>query len=296
MIPRNKITAGFEYEEERGASHSRWGTWVSRFERQTVNNRAYYVQSQIELAEVFKPTLGIRIDDHQRFGTEPTYKVSTLYQIEPLATRLKANWGTGFKAPSLFQLYSIYGDPNLKPEKSRSYDLGFEHSLFNDNVLLGVTYFYNKFKNMIEWDQVLSQYNNTGRAKTDGIEAELKWKYTDAVTFNISYTHLSTKNEDTKKKLRRRPGNQINLGVDWELFKKAHLHVTALYVGHRWEDSANTLKTKPYTRVDLFTTYNFTDELQIFGKINNLFNRKYQEIDGFATEGTAFYGGIKKTF
>jgi vitamin B12 transporter len=67
-------------------------------------------------------------------------------------------------------------------------------------------------------------------------------------------------------------------------------------VGHNWNNSTNTQKVKPYTKVDLCTSYDLTKDFQIFGRIENLFDRKYEEVRGYATPGVSFYGGVKANF
>ena len=119
------ITCGFDYKEERGSSYYRSGTWVSKVNRKSVDNQGYYLQNQLKFWDEFFTTVGVRIDEHELFGTENTYKISSAYIIPLIGTRFKANWGTGFRSPSVYQLYSSYGDINLKPEESKNYDFGF---------------------------------------------------------------------------------------------------------------------------------------------------------------------------
>jgi vitamin B12 transporter len=299
------LTGGFEYEEERGSSFSRdvlWGD--SRFDRKTVDNKGYYLQNQLKIWETLFITPGLRIDDHKLFGAETTYKISTAYIISQTQTHLKANWGTGFKAPSIYQLYSTenygggpIGDPNLKPDKSKSYDFGFEQSLLNNNKLsFGTTYFHNDFKNMVDYDLVASKYKNIGQAKTSGFEIESSFRPIESLKITANYTHTDTKDKETGKKLTRRPQNQTGLDINWALFEKANLNLKTTYVGHTWNNSANTQKVKPYTKVDLSTSYDLTKNFQIFGRIENFFDRKYAESRGYATPGRSFYAGFKSKF
>jgi vitamin B12 transporter len=291
------ITCGFEYGKERGSSYNRSRTSISKFDRTTVNNKGYYFQNQLKLWQNFFITPGLRIDDHELFGTETTYKISAAYLIKTIETRLKANWGTGFKAPSLYQLYyPVYGDSNLKPDKSESYDFGFEQGLWEGRFSFGATYFHNEFKNMVDFDRTTSKYKNIGRAETEGIETEVTFKTIKDLSTTVNYTYLNTKDKDTGKKLTKRPENRVGLNLNWVFLRKGNINLGAAYVGHNWDDSANTQKVKPYAKVDLSTFYDFTKNFQIFGKIENLFDRKYAEVRGYATLGRSFYAGSKVKF
>jgi len=289
----NTITAGFEYEKERGFGDGYW--WGStRFDRKTIDNKGYYLQDQINLGNKFFTTLGIRVDDHELFGTETTYKISTAYLIPETGTRLKASWGTGFKAPSLYQLYSSYGDINLQPEESRSYDIGYEQSFLDNKLFLNLVYFHNKIKNLIQWSMM--KYRNIGKAKTKGVEAEFTFSPFEDLKIGINYTYLDCKNEITGKKLARRPEHEISLNINYRFLDKGNLNISTSYVGSRWDDSANTKKLKRYAKVDLTVTYDLTKNFQVFARAENLFDKDYMQIRGYEMPGASFYAGVKAIF
>jgi len=291
------FTGGFEYEEERGSSYNRSGVTIKKVDRKIMDNTGFYFQNQFKLWEKLFITPGLRVDGHELFGTETTYKISTAYIISQIGTRLKGNWGTGFKAPSLYQLYHpSYGDPNLKPDESKSYDFGFEQGFLNDKASFSLTYFHNDFKNMIDYDTTAQKYKNIGQAETEGIETEVSFEPIKDLTATINYTYLNAKDKDTGKKLTRRPENRAGLNLNWAFLEKGNLNLGATYVGHTWDNSANTQKVKPYTKVDLSTSYDLTKIFQIFGRIENLFDRKYAEVRGYATPGRSFYAGSKVKF
>jgi len=290
----NTITAGFEYEEERGFSDGR-NSW-DRFDRKSVDNKGYYLQDQINLGDKFFTTLGIRIDDHELFGTETTYKISSAYIISRTGTRVKANWGTGFKAPSLYQLYSSYGSPDLEPDESNSYDFGFEQSLLNNKISFGLIYFHNNFKNMVDFDMATFKYKNIGRAKTKGIETKLAFKPWKDLKIGINYTYLDTENKETGKELGRRPKHQVALDINYKFLDKGNLNLSTTYVSSRWDDNANTKRLKQYAKIDLTVTYDLTKNFQIFARAENLFDKDYVQIRGYEMPKASFYAGVKASF
>ncbi|MCK4249428.1 MAG: TonB-dependent receptor [Candidatus Omnitrophica bacterium] len=289
------VTCGFDYKEERGFGDGyNWGS--TRFDRKTADNKGYYLQNHLKLLEKIFTTIGIRADDHQIFGTETTYKISNACLIPEIDARLKANWGTGFRAPSLYQLYSSYGDPNLNPEESESYDFGFEKGFLEDRVSVGATYFHNDFKQMISWDSSTSKYANIAEAETKGTEIETSVKFTENLTVSANHTFLDTEDKTTGLELSRRLKNKSSLAGNYCFSDKGNVDLSITRAGHRWNNSANTQKIKSYIKVDLSASYDLTDNVQIFSNIKNIFDRKYQEIRGYSAEGRTFYAGVKATF
>jgi len=294
----NTVTAGFEYEKESGSSLYSVTPdpyfSSSKQDRKSIDNCGYYFQDQLKIWDSLFITPGLRIDDHEIFGTETTYKVSAAYLIRQTGTRLKANWGTGFKAPSLFQLYSTYGSPDLSPEKNKSYDIGFEQSLFSDCLSFDLTYFHNKYSNLVDYNYSTSKYYNVGKAKTKGVELGATLKPLDNLTLSGNFTYTKTEDKETGRELQRRPERQFNFDVNWAFLPKANLNFGANYVGSRKDSGYIT--DKAYTVFRLAALYNVTENLQVFGRIENLFDKKYQEVYSYETLGRSFYAGLKAKF
>jgi len=288
------IVGGAEYEEERGFGDGR-NSW-DRFDRQTAHTQGYYLQNQFKWLENLYLTLGIRFDKHQLFETETTYKVSTSYVLPTLGTRLMANWGTGFKAPSLFQLYSSYGSKTLLPDKSKSYDAGFEQSLFEKKLNLGVTYFNNYFDNMVSFDLTSYKYKNLDNAETQGIESFISYDLTKDISIDTNYTYTKTRDRDTGNDLPKIPKNQVSLNLNWDYSEKGNVNLSTSYVGGRWDDETNVSKLKPYTSVDVITSYKIKEDAKIFFKIDNLFDENIHQVLGYLNPGRSFYGGFKCSF
>ncbi|MFA4983941.1 MAG: TonB-dependent receptor [Candidatus Omnitrophota bacterium] len=292
------VTAGFEYERESGASSytiipDPYG-YSSYQGRKSIDNYGYYLQDQLKVWDRLFITPGLRVDDHEMFGTETTYKISTAYLIPKTGTRLKANWGTGFKAPTLFQLYSSYGSTNLSPEKNKSYDFGIEQNFFQNKVAVDLTYFHNKYSNLVDYNYSTSKYYNVGKAVTKGLELGTKFMPLDNLTLSANFTYTKTEDKETGKELLRHPERQFNFDVNWVFLPKANLNFGANYVGSRKDTGYIT--DKAYTVFRLAASYDITKDLQVFGRIENLFDKKYQEVYGYETLGRSFYAGIKASF
>lgn len=286
------LTCGVEYEEERGYGDGR--STNNRINRKSLDNQGYYIQNQFKFLDNLFITPGVRIDYYQLFDTEDTYKLSAAYLIPETKTKLKANWGTAFKAPSLYQLYlSNGGNPNLNPNESRSFDFGFSQGLRDNKASFDLTYFHNDFKNMITWD---SGYKNVDNVETRGLELSCFLKPAEPLTVKANYTYTETQDKDDNKELDKRPKNQASLNLNWAFLEKGNINFTATYVGHRWNESSNLNRMKQYVKADLYGSYKPLKDLQIFAKIENLFDKQYQEIRGYSTAGRSLYLGCKKEF
>ncbi|MDP6502322.1 MAG: TonB-dependent receptor, partial [Planctomycetota bacterium] len=138
----NTLTLGAETEEDAGESffhsESAFGPFTSVFNERKVRTWGFYGQDKITIGENFAGTVGVRVDDHEEFGTRLTYRVTSAYRFVDAGTRIRATLGTGFKSPSLFHLFSSFGDPNLRPEKSLGWDIGIDQELW-DRLTVGLT-------------------------------------------------------------------------------------------------------------------------------------------------------------
>ncbi len=305
----NALTFGFEFEREEGKSRyyseSIWGPDQSVFPKKTANTKGYYIQDEIRLWDRLFGTVGLRIDDHSRFGTETTYRMAPAYLIKETHTKIKGTFGTGFKAPSLYQLFAPatlwgpIGNKNLKPEKSRGWDVGVEQNLFGGRVVLGATVFRNDFKDLIQFES-LKGYINVARAKTEGAEIFATLKPMDDLMIQMNYTHTDTENKVTERDLLRRPKNKFNLDLNYSFLKKGNIHLGVIFVGKRDDMDPSTftrrVKLDGYTLVNLATSYDLTKNFQIFARVDNLFDKEYEEVKGYGAHGLSFFGGIKLSF
>ncbi len=284
---------GVEYEEEEGESYyhsdGAWGPYTSEFKKEKEDNTGYYFQGELKRKNI-DLSAGARLDDHSRFGEKMTYRVSCLSKVEK--TQIRASWATGFKAPSLFQLYSSYGDINLKPDESTGYELSIEQEI-GKRALIGCTYFQNKFKNMVDYDFVTWKYKNIGRAETDGVETLLHVRPTDNLTFEANYTYTHTEDKATGLPLLRRPEYKSGFNLCYSP-KKANINLSWIHIGTRKDIGQITLPS--YELVNLNTSYNLTDRFSIFGRVENLFDEEYEEVKGYNTNRRSFYIGAKIGF
>ena len=304
----NIVTLGVEEEADSlsssSASPDPYG-YNASIPVKTMNTVSTYLQDQIKLFDRSFTTLGVRYDDNNRFGGHETWRVNELYTIKETGTRLKGNYGTGFKAPSLNQLYdTIYGsgNPNLKPETSVNWDAGLEQDLYRKKITTSVSYFNNNFNNLIQFLSVPPYTNNNvSRAKTSGVETFMEMRPLTDLTLRSTYTYTQSLDMVTNTQLLHRPKNKASFDADYQFLEKAHIHFNVLMVGQKADTAYISYSSVPvtiasYTLLNLAGSYDVNKHLQVFGRIDNLLNKQYQEIYGYGTSGVAGYGGVKVSY
>jgi vitamin B12 transporter len=238
-------------------------------------------------------TESLRFDDYDQFDDKTTGKLGVKHFCNTVeGVSLSANIGSSYNVPTLTNLYHpTWGNPDIKPESTLSYDIGAQ---YKD---LKLTYFNSTTQDMIEYDFGTSSYNNIeGDVEIQGIEVEYNSKLNDDFSMTSSYTWLDARNSDDEV-LRRRPKNTLNLALDYYGVKNLHVGINGEYIGERYSnDNENGTQTGKYTVVNLVTNYSLNKNLSIYAKIENLFDKYYQVLDGYATAPLSAYAGIKAQF
>ena len=283
------VTAGYEGQDEEGENQGNF--------KSTITNNAGYAQIQANPIEPLSIVIGGRFDSNNRYGDQATYKVSGAYAFERLGTTLRSNYGTGFRGPTLNDLFFVpFNNVDLDPEKSKGFDVGIEQQLFDGLIVAEVTYFHNDFENLIVFDSVTFTPQNINDARAEGIEATLQVSPMDNLAMNATYTHTAGRDLETDLRLARRPLNKGNLNVFYAPITPLRLNLDLLLVGSSFSDTGNTQEVAGYGVINLAASYDVTENIQAFVKIDNLLNQEYEEVFGFGTFGRSAFGGLKLSF
>jgi vitamin B12 transporter len=272
----------------------------------STNINSGYVELQSNFLDSFYDTLAVRYDDNDRFGSKVTYRFAPEYLIADTGTKIKGSIGTGFKAPTLSQLFQSFPDffffanPNLKPETDLGWDAGFEQPLFQNSLRFGMTYFRINIKDLIEDNADFTSTTNIGRAKTDGVESFVTYQPIRTLTFRLDYTYTQATDQTTLLELLRRPKNKESLITNWQATDRLSLNATVLSVSS-WVDtnrdgSIPRLNAPGYTTVDLAAAYDLSSHWALTGRVTNLLNRHYQNPDAFDQPTLSAFAGVKAKF
>lgn len=259
-----------------------------------------WIQDQIFFTDSFTLIAGMRLDNHDSFGSKATFRVAPSYDIQRTGTVLKASFGTGFRSPSLYELYSSYGNPDLEPEESIGWDIGFEQNFLNNTVTAGATLFRMDYRDRIGYDFLMSRYNQLpGTTRTHGVEMSLNWLPREDLSLGLTYTYTHTEDPDGNQ-LVRRPYNQVGMSASWRVVENASVTMDARWVDDRkaspyamdmYGNSVDTLDA--YWVMNLAASYDITRHVQLYARIDNLFDEYYEEAFSYATAGLSGYAGFK---
>ncbi|RYG17459.1 MAG: TonB-dependent receptor, partial [Caulobacteraceae bacterium] len=242
-----------------------------------------YAQLQGEVLPGLTLTGGVRRDDHQTFGIHTLGQAALAYSIMNGRTVLRASYGEGFKAPSLYQLYSEYGNLALQPEEAHSWDAGVEHHIL-PSLAVSAAYFERDTTNQIEFVSCSAAtagnplcvaprtafYNNVGKVHASGYELGAGWSW-KALNLSANYTEIKAINRtpgsaNLGKFLARRPQHTANATASYTWPIKLTTAVSVRYVSDSYNNAANSQLLKAYTLVDLRAAYPIGDHAELFAR------------------------------
>lgn len=292
-------TFGVEYKKRRATTTTRTSTPVRRDQR----NLAYYLQEQLRFFENRILLVGgVRLDDHQAFGREWSPAASAAYLIPQTRTKFKLGYAQGFKVPSMNELFDPdSGNPSLGPETSWELNGGVEQRLF-EKLLVGVTYFHREVEDLIVFPAPNFQARNVDKVRLDGIELFGDIHLWQGVTLRTNYTFLE--NDTSSGRLVRRPRHRGNILLNYQQ-DAFNMNLNANIIGKRDDFgvvSGADVKEAGYLKLDLASSYALprgwvgVKGLSLYGKIENLLNKKYEEADGFRARPLNFLIGVRGVF
>jgi vitamin B12 transporter len=249
-------------------------------------------EAQVTLLDRLTLTGGVRHDHHERVGGVTTFRSTANLDVTESGTILRASWGEGFKAPTLYQLFDAFsGNPGLLPERSRGWDAGVEQRLADNRVILQATYFHRVSNNEIDFDFSTFTYGNILATRSQGLELTATLNPMTDITVNASYSLVDAVNRATDLRLVQRPKHAAHGDIAWRATPEFTLSMEVNYTGARPDSSGVTLGS--YVVADLRAAYDLSAHVQVFGRIDNLFDEQYEQVFGYGTPGIAGYAGVR---
>ena len=249
----------------------------------------------------------VRYEDTEDAGDATTWRTGAVLDLPELRSRLHAAYGTGFRAPSLFDRYGVSnfgfrGNPDLRPEKSKSWEVGFKTDIAR-GVAFGVTYFDTRVRNLIQTTADFSSMENVGRAKMRGVESELTVSVADWLDAHLAYTWTDARNAETDTRLLRRPEHQVSMKLDVRPLPQMVIAPEVIFMG-RFRDAlvdddgypAGQGSARSGTVVNIAASYDLTESVTLLLRGRNLTGSDFEPASGFALPGTSVSAGARVRF
>lgn len=259
------------------------------------HSEAAYLQGRLRLAEGLTVAAGGRGDRYPGFGTEGTWSLSASLRLAPL--RLKGSYGTGFKAPTLYQLHSAqYGNPDLEAERSAGWEAGVEAPLAGPGSSIGVTWFDNRVRDLIGSGPAWT-FVNIARARSSGLEGKVTLPITGELRLHGGYTLTRTRDEGTGQWLLRRPREKVQAGLELRTGEAGAVRLDGVWVGKRLDYIGWSVGTLPgYSVMDLAVSQPLGRGVTATLRVENLLDERYQETAGYGAAGRSGELGLKVDF
>ena len=292
-------TLGFGYRHEEGDNKG-----VFRTARSVPS---VMFEQQLRFLDRLFITGGFRIEDDSVFGQATTGQGSVAFVIKETGTRLRGSAGTGFRAPTFNDLFfPDFGNPNLLPERSQTWDAGFDQSLWQNRVRLKFTWFATHFTDAITCCVVLPTAPfggpvNAGKARSKGVESSAEVDILPSLVASFTYTYTDTDNLQTNRPLARIPRHSGSAGLTWEPIPRLSLFTQVYVVGSQF-DSYGDVYNSGHPRVDAGGTYRLLNQLgwlqrlELVARAQNILNEQYAEVRGFPALGANFLIGLRAGF
>ena len=292
---RSTTFLGVEYQEDRGSDTLQSNFGDTRLSASTLN-RSLYLQEELRVREGTGVSIGVRLDKNSEAGTEFNPKVAIFQEIPGTGARVRAAAGRGFRVPTLLEKSDPFiGNEDLAPEVAISWEVGADAELPGRRGTISATWFYQDFRDLIQFDDSVAgpvcfgQLQNVGRAFSRGVEAEARAQLLRAMSLHLVYTYSDTWDAANRRRILGVPTHRGTLSV--------LLHPSRRWEGQiDWRVEGDQLDSPPngedirrpgYARVDLFARYLWEGagddfrEVSLVGKVQNLFDRTYEERKGF---------------
>jgi len=227
--------------------------------------------------------------------------------LKETGTKFRGSYATGFRAPTIDDLFfPDFANPHLRPEKSNGFDAGVDQRFLEDRLKLSVGYFWNRFRDLLlfvtspncppDTAPFGSCVLNFSHATTKGWETSAQFAVFKNLSLQAQYSKTLTRNLDNGLRLPRRPVDQASAGLSYQPIDPLRFNLEYRFVGGRDNDAENTQKMPSFDVVNVSATYDVTKQWQIFGRVDNLFNKNYEEVLFFGTPIRSFFAGVKFTY
>ncbi|MFC3173550.1 TonB-dependent receptor plug domain-containing protein [Novosphingobium bradum] len=240
---------------------------------------------------------GVRHDHHRDFGNRDTVSANGAWEVAgETGPVLRASYGEGFKAPSLYQLYTNTGFTALRPETAHGWDASVEQPFAAGHGRISLGWFDRRTQNLIDYDFATFTYYNVGKVRAKGVELAMQVTDWQGFDVNLSYTWSEARNQITGKQLARRPDHTFAASLDYHWAFGLVTGIDLNHAGERYDNTANTQLVPDYMTLALRASYPLTARVELFGRVENALDSTYEVVRTYGTPGRSAYAGVKARF
>ncbi len=245
-------------------------------------------------------TGGVRYDDYSRYGGQTTFGANFAYTPDEGRTVFRGTYAEGFRAPTLTEALLPFGNTALKPETARSFDFGVEHSVLDGLIAASATLYRRTSHNLITFSFVTFQSENIAAARSQGLELGLALRPAENLRIDANYSLVDAKSRSADatfgNRLARRPKDNANLSIDWTSPFKLAIGASVSITRDSFDNLSNSVRLDGYTLASIRASYPLNAAIEVFGRVENLFDEKYQTVSGYGTYGRNAYAGVRAKF
>ncbi len=296
-LERQRITGGVTAE----ANHTVNTGFGSIDQHQAL--LAFFAQDEFSPAENVFLTGGLRSDDFDTFGRATTGRATAAWLVAQRSLKLRTSYGTAFRSPSFLDLYGksafYHGNPNLRPERARGWDVGADYYFAQKRGTLSATWFNTAFTDLIASSPDFTSEINIQRARTRGAELAAQGALPGAITLRSSFTYLEADNSTSNTRLLRRPRQSGSLDAWHDFGGGVSAGAGMTFAAHRRDVDAKTfaqIDAEDYTVTRLYAAWQATPQLALKVRLENFLNEKYEPVNGYPALGFGAFGGAEWKF
>jgi vitamin B12 transporter len=316
QLKENLLSLAVEHERTRFAQRGEVG-FGDPNQDQEMSVNSFIADFQGKSMDRLTWLLSGRYDDYSDFDSALSGRLSIAYTVSD-TTLIRVNFGTGRKVPTFIERFGFspeqfIGNPDLKPEESKSYEVGIDQSLFDTALEIQLAVFYQDLENEINgfvFDPdtfLFTAENSAGESTRKGVEASATVTLTEDLSFGGSYTYTdSTESDGIGSDVRelRRPRHSGSLNASYRfLEERANLRIVADYGGSSTDiffppfpAPSEFVLLDSFWLLDLTASYDINRNTNIFVRANNLLDEEYEQVVGYRTPGRSAYAGIRLSF
>jgi vitamin B12 transporter len=271
------------------------------------NTDSIAIEYRNDISDALSLAASARYDDNSEFDSANTVRVEAVYQLND-GTRLRSAYGTAIKNPTFTERFGFYtnfiGNPSLEPEESTSWELGIDQMLFDNSLTLSATLFDTELKNEINGSAVdpvtfgYTAVNKQGKSQRQGVELTAIGTLTNSLSLNAAYTYTDSVEWDDETGVYidevRRARHMASLNLSWQAMDNLHINTNVQHNGSQTDVVfPDIVALDSYTLVNLNANFSATEKLDVYLRLDNLFDESYEEVFSYQTLGFGASLGVR---